>query len=243
MSQRPLTTSQRRRIEPLKTFLARRVEGKEQVLDIVAAVLAAPGQPRSSIDEYRGVEAVERIAWRDALLDQIVGVLAKNQDTADLSRRLEHYLKTARGYETYSARDWTGGARENVREWIERLPELARKRTDSIYRLPRTAYDYLAGFFRDAHAEHARRGLKARPADWRAIVRNAWADEQKGAWVRRQQDTLTDAQANAIAVTQNGRIRTPKSMALEMITALLGRDDPQGVKRDLARVRLGPSAL
>lgn len=245
MSQSPLTTAQRRRIEPLKKFLARRVEGKEQVLDIVAAILAASGHTRTSIDEYRGVEAIERIAWRDALLDQIVRVLAKNQDTADLSRRLKHYLNIARGYEIYSARDWTGGARESLREWIERLPEVARKRTDSSYRSPRTACDYLAGLFRDAGAKLARRGVKARPADWRPIVRNAWVEEQQSAWVdrRRQQHALTDAQANAIAVTKRGRIRTPKSMALEMVATLLGRDDPQELRRELSRLRLGPPAL
>jgi hypothetical protein len=250
MPQSPLTTSQRRRIEPLRKFLARRVKGPEQILDIVAGILAAPDQAHSTIEarrstvEYRGVKAVERIAWRDALLDQLVVALANNQDTADLSQRLGRYLKIARGHEAYSARDWTGGARKNLMDWIERLPEMPRKRPDSIYRPPRSAYEYLAGLFHDARAELARRGVKTRPADWRPIVRNAWMDERAGGWVdkRQQQHIITDAQADAIAVTPSGRIRAPKAMALEMVATLLGRD-PQWLKRRLYRVRLGPPAL
>jgi hypothetical protein len=238
----PPTNSPRRRIRPLTKGLTRPAEGPEP---------QARGAPeaRHSTVEYRGASPELRISWRDATLDQVVKTLAKNQDTKDLSRRLWRLIETARGYEAHSERDWTGGARKGLADWIsERLPELGRKRIDSSYRSARLASDYLVGLFRDARAELAQRGMETKPAAWRPIVRNAWADEQtgagqKGAWVRRQQDTLTDAQVDAIAVTQRGRIRSPKSMALEMVAKLLGRHDPQELGRELSRVRLGPLAL
>jgi hypothetical protein len=75
------------------------VEGREQVLDIRAGILAAPGQENASRDQgdLKHIAAVAAFgaSWRDAVLDRLVITLAKNRVTSDLSRRLRRYLEAA----------------------------------------------------------------------------------------------------------------------------------------------------
>jgi len=185
---------------------------------------------------------VEFLTWRDKVLDELVTKLAKNNDTVGLSGRLGTYLAGARGLEKDAARRLTPWTLRRLRMWTTgRLPDLLRRRRDSAYRLHRDTYERLSGRFPDARTEFARRGIKARPADWRPILRNAWMSLG-----RRTQ--LTDGQVDEIAFTaggrvrQTGRIRAPQAMALEMLAKLTGHDAAD-LKREFRRVRLEPPAL
>lgn len=240
MTESPLTTQQRLRVRPLKNWLTKRVEGREQVLDILAGILAARGPETASGDQgalkHIAAVAVFRASWRDAALDRLVITLAKNRDTTDLSRRLRRYLEVSREHEAHAAQNPTPETLNRLRGWTaERLPELERKRSDSVYRTLKITYEYLAGLFASARAELAASGIKGSPALWRPIVRDAWVTERPGA-------RLSDAQADAIAITPSGRVRAAQAMAMEMLAHLTGRDAAD-LKKELSRVRLGPPAL
>ena len=87
MTASPLATQQRLRVRPIKNWLTRRVEGREQVLDILAGILAARGREPASRDQgtlkHIAAVAAFRASWRDAVLDRLVVTLAKNRDTTD----------------------------------------------------------------------------------------------------------------------------------------------------------------
>jgi hypothetical protein len=82
MTESPLTTQQRLRVRPLKNWLTKRVGRREEVLDILAGILAARGQETASDQgtlEHITAVAAFRASWRDAVLDRLVITLAKNR--------------------------------------------------------------------------------------------------------------------------------------------------------------------
>jgi hypothetical protein len=205
------------------------------------------GLPRRAVTHAArtGALAALRTAWRDALLDDLARVLRRNRETADLGRRLARYLDHARELEAYAILRRTADALAWLDTWTrERRAEIHHKRPESTYRAANVLYLYLTDHFTGKHADlvhddarAARTGGKPpRPADWRPIVRDAWTAERPGA-------RLTDAQADAIAVTASGRIRRPKAMALEMLAQLRGDDDVAQLRRELHRRRLTPPVL
>jgi len=64
-----------------------------------------------------------RISWRDALLDDLARVLGRNRKTADLGRRLVHYLKDARRVRGGAVTTTTMYAHLTTRRQREKLAE------------------------------------------------------------------------------------------------------------------------
>ena len=95
-------------------------------------------------NRLRQAEPGMRLAWRDAVLDQLVTTLSKESRHPDLSRRLSRYVETGRELEVEATRD--AEASDRFKEFTaETLADLRRKRTDSSYRAMGTRYRFLAG--------------------------------------------------------------------------------------------------
>jgi hypothetical protein len=199
---------------------------------------------------------MHRIAWRDAALDRLVDVLAKNQDTADFGRRLRSYVQTAREIERQEYDGWDGvRSCTRLAEWTaERLPELERKRSDSALRSQKEAMLGLEGHFRawQSRCEEPRLAIgtrrnKLRRRAWRACVRLAERNLAKNVAAGRlpgPMRRLTPSQRDEVIFTQAGKIRAPKAAAFELLyLAIPHRADRENFRTQLAHVKLAPPAL
>jgi len=185
------------------------------------------------------VRYTEQIEWRDALLDELQRILVKSPQTRPLAGRLERYLRDAREIESEDAKEPDSAPDEyyQLREWTrDRLPGLAHPRVDSSFRKLAIRWDILSAEFPQIRDLDAREGRVRRPDDWRGIIeQHERLPFGPGPLARAP---LSPAQRNHVITGEQGRLRTPRGMALALLHVTRHpRVDVKTLRRTLERAK------
>jgi hypothetical protein len=185
------------------------------------------------------VRQAEQIAWRDELLDKLAEILAASRQTVPLARRLTRYRHGARQIESEDALEPADTPEEffKLREWTrERLHEMANPEPDSSFRAVALRWDMLTLEFAQIRALDATEGRKRRPADWRGIVAHHERLPLGDTALARQ--PLRQEQRDRVIAGENGRIRSPRGMALHLLhVARYPKTNVKVLRRTLERAK------